>query len=87
LFASGGGDSPGAVTAALGEALNMDWREHCGIKIVALITDAPPRGFGEDGDGASLMVKQMAQQDILVGFIVLVNIISESMNTFAVLCS
>jgi hypothetical protein len=37
--------------------------------------------------GASLIVQQMAEQDILVDFIVLVNVISESLNTFAVFCS
>lgn len=50
LYASGGGDGPEAVTAALGEALNMDWREHAS-KMVVLIADAPPHGIGEYGDG------------------------------------
>ena len=50
LFASGGGDGPEAVTAALGEALNMDWRENAS-KMVVLIADAPPHGIGEYGDG------------------------------------
>lgn len=51
LYASGGGDGPEAVTAALVEALNMDWREHAS-RMVVLIADAPPHGIGEYGDGA-----------------------------------
>ncbi|KAF8919049.1 hypothetical protein CPB85DRAFT_1213581 [Mucidula mucida] len=50
LYASGGGDGPEAVTAALVEALNMDWRENA-TKMVVLIADAPPHGIGEYGDG------------------------------------
>ncbi|KAI9573613.1 hypothetical protein HD554DRAFT_2202278 [Boletus coccyginus] len=50
LYASGGGDGPEAVTAALAEALNMGWREHAS-KMVVLIADAPPHGIGEYGDG------------------------------------
>jgi hypothetical protein len=52
LYASGGGDGPEAVTAALAEALNMDWRPEAS-KMVVLIADAPPHGIGEYGDGAS----------------------------------
>ncbi|KAF8964348.1 hypothetical protein BDZ97DRAFT_1904431 [Flammula alnicola] len=50
LYASGGGDGPEAVTAALAEALSMDWREYAS-KMVVLIADAPPHGIGEYGDG------------------------------------
>ncbi|PFH53992.1 hypothetical protein AMATHDRAFT_73006 [Amanita thiersii Skay4041] len=50
LYASGGGDGPEAVTAALAEALNMDWRDEAS-KMVVLIADAPPHGIGEYGDG------------------------------------
>ena len=50
LDASGGGDGPEAVTAALAEALNMEWRQHAS-KMVVLIGDAPPHGIGEYGDG------------------------------------
>ncbi|KAG6857141.1 hypothetical protein H0H87_008711 [Tephrocybe sp. NHM501043] len=50
LYASGGGDGPEAVTAAMAEALNMDWREYSS-KMVVLIADAPPHGIGEYGDG------------------------------------
>lgn len=50
LYASGGGDGPEAVTAALGEALNMEWRPTAS-KMVVLIADAPPHGIGEYGDG------------------------------------
>jgi hypothetical protein len=34
----------------MGEALNMDWREHAS-KMIVLIADAPPHGIGEYGDG------------------------------------
>ncbi|KAI0714004.1 hypothetical protein C8T65DRAFT_738903 [Cerioporus squamosus] len=50
LYASGGGDGPEAVTAALAEALNMDWRPNAS-KMIVLIADAPPHGIGEYGDG------------------------------------
>jgi Mg-chelatase subunit ChlD len=50
LIASGGGDGPEAQTAALAEALNLEWAENA-VKMVILITDAPPHGIGEDGDG------------------------------------
>ncbi|THG94031.1 hypothetical protein EW026_g7355 [Hermanssonia centrifuga] len=50
LYASGGGDGPEAVTAALAEALNMGWRPEAS-KMVVLIADAPPHGIGEYGDG------------------------------------
>lgn len=50
LYASGGGDGPEAVTAAMAEALGMDWRENAS-KMVVLIADAPPHGIGEYGDG------------------------------------
>ncbi|KAG5638709.1 hypothetical protein H0H81_010691 [Sphagnurus paluster] len=49
LYASGGGDGPEAVTAAMAEALGMDWRENAS-KMVVLIADAPPHGIGEYGD-------------------------------------
>ncbi|KAH6909940.1 hypothetical protein BKA70DRAFT_1561558, partial [Coprinopsis sp. MPI-PUGE-AT-0042] len=63
LVASGGGDGPEASTAAMAEALNMEWRQseedEAGegkkgvkvVKIVVLITDAPPHGLGELEDG------------------------------------
>jgi hypothetical protein len=51
LYASGGGDGPEAVTAAMVEALNMEWREYAS-KMIVLIADAPPHGIGEYGDGA-----------------------------------
>lgn len=50
LYASGGGDGPEAVTAALAEALRMEWRPSAS-KMVVLIADAPPHGIGEYGDG------------------------------------
>lgn len=50
LYASGGGDGPEAVTAALAEAVAMDWRQTAS-KMVVLIADAPPHGIGEYGDG------------------------------------
>ncbi|KAK9893886.1 hypothetical protein P389DRAFT_174788 [Cystobasidium minutum MCA 4210] len=50
LYASGGGDGPEAVTAAMKEALELDWRENAS-RITLLIADAPPHGIGEYGDG------------------------------------
>ncbi|KAF8960694.1 hypothetical protein BDZ97DRAFT_1289607 [Flammula alnicola] len=50
LIASGGGDGPEAQTAALADALNLEWAENA-VKLVILITDSPPHGLGEVGDG------------------------------------
>lgn len=50
LIASGGGDGPEAQTAALAEALNLQWAENA-VKMVILITDSPPHGIGEPLDG------------------------------------
>ena len=50
LSATGGGDGPEAQTAALAAALDMEWVEDA-VKMVVLITDAPPHGIGESGDG------------------------------------
>lgn len=55
LYASGGGDGPEAVTAAMLEAINMDWRQHA-TKMVVLIADAPPHGIGEYGDGTNFLL-------------------------------
>ncbi|KAG0142945.1 hypothetical protein CROQUDRAFT_661904 [Cronartium quercuum f. sp. fusiforme G11] len=52
LWASGGGDGPEAVTAAMHEALTLDWRPQAS-RMAVLITDAPPHGIGEYGDGFS----------------------------------
>lgn len=54
LYASGGGDGPEAITAALADAVhNMDWRQSA-TRMVVLIADAPPHGIGEYGDGKCL---------------------------------
>lgn len=50
LNASGGGDGPEASTAALAAGLEMEWKEDA-VKMLVLITDAPPHGLGEAGDG------------------------------------
>ncbi|PWN50387.1 vWA-like protein [Violaceomyces palustris] len=50
LYASGGGDGPEAVTAAMKAALELDWRPQA-TKLAVLIADAPPHGIGEYGDG------------------------------------
>ncbi|KAJ3715457.1 hypothetical protein C8R42DRAFT_698326 [Lentinula raphanica] len=78
LYASGGGDGPEAVTAALVEALNMDWREHAS-RMVVLIADAPPHGIGEYGDGFDdgspdgydplQIARQMASRGITLFFV------------------
>ncbi|PWN33782.1 uncharacterized protein FA14DRAFT_180417 [Meira miltonrushii] len=50
LYASGGGDGPEAVTAALHSLLQMEWRQRA-TRMAVLIADAPPHGIGEYGDG------------------------------------
>ncbi|CEH16437.1 hypothetical protein UM01098.1 [Ceraceosorus bombacis] len=50
LYASGGGDGPEAVTAAMKAALDLDWRPEA-TRLAVLIADAPPHGIGEYGDG------------------------------------
>jgi len=49
LVATGGGDGPEDITAALDVALASSWRVDA-IKMVILISDAPPHGIGEPGD-------------------------------------
>jgi len=72
LTAVGGGDGPEAQTAALAAALDMEWIDDA-VKMVVLITDAPPHGIGEDGDGFSKspdqndpleIARQMAERGI-----------------------
>lgn len=51
LYASGGGDGPEAVTAAMAVAVEgVEWRPEA-AKMVVLIADAPMHGIGEYGDG------------------------------------
>ncbi|KAF8341938.1 hypothetical protein F5887DRAFT_975763 [Amanita rubescens] len=50
LMASGGGDGPEAATDALQTSLTADWRDGAS-RVAILITDAPPHGLGENGDG------------------------------------
>ncbi|KAL7418007.1 hypothetical protein BDY24DRAFT_373778 [Mrakia frigida] len=51
LYASGGGDGPEAVTAAMAVAVEgVEWRPDA-AKMVVLIADAPMHGIGEYGDG------------------------------------
>jgi hypothetical protein len=50
LGASGGGDGPEAVGAALGEVVQCEWRTDA-TKVAVIIADAPPHGIGERGDG------------------------------------
>jgi hypothetical protein len=50
LVANGGGDGPEALTSALFEIKNMEWREST-TKITIVISDAPPHGLGEYNDG------------------------------------
>jgi hypothetical protein len=46
LYASGGGDGPEAVTAALKAACDLEWRQSA-TRLAVLIADAPPHGIGE----------------------------------------
>jgi hypothetical protein len=50
MRAQGGGDGPEAVSAALHEVNELDWRANA-TKVCVFIADAPPHGLGEDGDG------------------------------------
>ena len=50
LGADEGGDGPEAVADALQMGLRANWRDGAS-KVAILITDAPPHGIGEDGDG------------------------------------
>jgi len=50
LSAAGGGDGPEASTDALQLSLTADWRDGAS-RVAILITDAPPHGLGEGGDG------------------------------------
>merc|ERR1719410_1272859 len=73
--ASGGGDGPEAVTEALHESLNLNYRKNA-IKIAVLIADAPPHGLGCSGDGFPngnpnghdpvKIAKAMAEQGIIL---------------------
>ncbi|KAF8960699.1 hypothetical protein BDZ97DRAFT_1832376 [Flammula alnicola] len=68
LKGSGGGDGPEAQTAALAEALRMDWEEKA-AKIVVLITDSPPHGIGASHDAFDAersldIARRMAEQGI-----------------------
>lgn len=50
MKASGGGDGPEAVAAALHQVNELSWRPNA-TKVCVLISDAPPHGLGERGDG------------------------------------
>ena len=50
LEADEGGDGPEAVADALQMGLRADWRDNA-FKVAIMITDAPPHGLGEEGDG------------------------------------
>lgn len=75
LTANGGGDGPEAVTSALYEINNLDWKSES-TKIVILISDAPPHGLGEvsdgfpngdpDGHDPIIIAKELASKGIVV---------------------
>ncbi|KAG1769102.1 hypothetical protein EV702DRAFT_704537 [Suillus placidus] len=50
LTATGGGGGPESQSDALSAANKADWEDEA-TKVVVLITDSPPHGIGEDGDG------------------------------------
>ncbi|KAF4613906.1 hypothetical protein D9613_007558 [Agrocybe pediades] len=76
LKAYGGGDGPEDVTAALDAALASAWRSDA-IKMVILISDAPPHGIGEPNDKGKSSVashpcniaRRMAELGITIHFI------------------
>ena len=71
--AEGGGDTPEAVADALHDVLKLSWRENA-TKICVLISDAPPHGLMDAGDGfpngsptgidPMTVVRQMAEKGI-----------------------
>lgn len=73
--AQGGGDGPEAVTEALHDSLNLNYRKNA-IKICVLIADAPPHGLGCSGDGFPngnpngydpvKLAKEMAERGIIL---------------------
>lgn len=75
MSASGGGDGPEAVAAALHELNQLEWRPNA-TKVSVLIADAPPHGLGESGDGFPQgcplghdpikICKEMAAKNIIV---------------------
>lgn len=75
MTASGGGDGPEAVAAALHEVNTLAWRPNA-TKVVVMISDAPPHGLGENGDGFPQgcpqghdpvkIVKEMAAKNITI---------------------
>lgn len=50
MSAQGGGDGPESVACALHDALEMDYRKNS-ARVVIIISDAPPHGIKENGDG------------------------------------
>lgn len=50
LSATGGGDGPEAQADGLYDAVHAQWNPKA-TKVAVLITDAPPHGIGEAGDG------------------------------------
>jgi hypothetical protein len=50
MAAAGGGDGPESVCCGLHEVMCLDWRPNS-TKVCVLISDAPPHGLGESGDG------------------------------------
>ncbi|KAJ3501577.1 hypothetical protein NLJ89_g9277 [Agrocybe chaxingu] len=56
-------DHPPQDNTALAEGLNMGWEENA-TKMVVLITDAPPHGIGEAGDGFDASPDQNDPLDI-----------------------
>jgi Mg-chelatase subunit ChlD len=74
LNVGGGGDAPEAVTAALFEAVCLDWREDA-AKMVVIMADAGPHGLGEghcypggdpDGKDPLAIAKEMESLGIVV---------------------
>ena len=48
--AQGGGDGPEAVADALHDLVKLSWRPDS-TRVAVLISDAPPHGIGDSGDG------------------------------------
>lgn len=50
MRAAGGGDGPECLVDGMEACLNFDYRPNA-IKVVCIISDAPPHGLGDPGDG------------------------------------
>eukprot|EP00759_Apiculatamorpha_spiralis_P038516 PhF_6_TR37668/c1_g1_i1/m.56057 len=87
MKAAGGGDGPESVCCGLHEVLHLDWRPNS-TKVCVLISDAPPHGLGEEGDGFAngcpdgrdplKICREMAERGVVVYAVAVEPILSTS---------